>query len=188
VSCVVFFFGMVVVALALVPLTKGSYSRLGRLHFRYFWLLLTALVIQIPLDYIAFPKDRIDDSGSGLLLLSYALIFGFCFVNRKVKGTTIIAIGIALNVLVIAFNQGMPTKDDLVTRRGRQVHVPIERTVKHRPKQDDDLFPFLADVITLPSVPNQQFSIGDIVISLGIIDLCFEASRRPRRRGVPLPL
>jgi hypothetical protein len=68
------------------------------------------------------------------------------------------------------------------------VHVPIEHTVKHRPQEEDDRLTFLSDVITLPGLPNQQFSIGDIVISLGIVDLCFEASRRPRRRGVPVPL
>ena len=52
---------------------------------------------------------------------------------------TLIAIGVALNVLVIALNQGMPTKDDVRERNGREVHVPIEQTVKHRPQEDDDL-------------------------------------------------
>ena len=90
----------------------------------------------------------------------------------------------ALNVLVIALNQGMPTKDDVRERNGREVHVPIEQTVKHRPQEDDDLLVFLGDVITAPGFPNQQFSIGDIVMGLGIVDLCFEGSRVPRRRGV----
>jgi hypothetical protein len=173
----------IVIALALVPLTGGSFRRLGKLQFTMLWLLLLAFAIQIPLDFVSFPKERIDDLGVGLLLLSYVMIFVFCWVNRRVKGMLIITIGIALNVLVIALNQGMPAKDDVVTRNGREVHVPIERTVKHRPREDGDLLPFLSDVITLPEVPNQQFSIGDIVISLGIIDLAFEESRRPRRRG-----
>jgi hypothetical protein len=188
VSAVVFLLGTVVLALVLVPITKGSYRRLANLQFEKLWLLLSALLIQIVLEFVDFPKDRIDDLGFGLLLLSYGLIFAFCFVNRKVKGTSIIAVGIAMNVLVIALNQGMPAKDDVVDRNGRELHVPIEQTVKHRPAQDDDLLPFLSDVITLPGLPNQQFSIGDIVISLGIVDLCFEASRRPRRRGAPIPL
>jgi hypothetical protein len=118
-----------------------------------------------------------------VLLLSYALIFGFCFVNRKVQGMWIITAGVALNVLVIALNQGMPTKDDVRERNGREVHVPIQQTVKHRPAEDDDVLGFLGDVITAPGLPNQQFSIGDVVMGLGIVDLCFEGSRRPRRRG-----
>jgi hypothetical protein len=94
---------------------------------------------------------------------------------------------VALNVLVIALNQGMPTKDDVRERDGREVHVPIEQTVKHRPQDDDDLLGFLGDVITVPGLPNQQFSIGDIVMGIGIVDLCFEGSRVPkRRRGRPV--
>ena len=84
-------------------------------------------------------------------------------VRRSVRGMTLIAIGVALNVLVIALNQGMPTKDDVRERAGREVRVPIEQTVKHRPQEDDDLVGFLGDVITVPGFPNQQFSIGDIV-------------------------
>ena len=175
----VFLLATIVLALALVPITKGSFHRLGAVHFRLMWLLLVALAIQIALEYVDFPKDKIETIGLAILLASYAMIFGFCFANRMVKGVGIIAFGIALNVVVIALNQGMPAKDDVVTRNGHQVHVPIEQTVKHRPQEDDDLLPFLSDVITLPRLPNQQFSVGDIVISLGIIDLCFEASRVP---------
>ena len=128
------------------------------------------------------PKDRIDDLGLAILLLSYALIFVFCFANRSMQGLWIVAIGVALNVVVIALNQGMPASDDVVQRGGREVHIPIERTVKHKPESNDDLLPFLGDVFSLPG-DNAVFSIGDIVIGLGIIDICFEMSRRPRRRG-----
>jgi hypothetical protein len=101
------------------------------------------------------------------------------------QGMWIVAIGVALNVVVITLNQGMPASDDIVHRRGREVHVPIVRTVKHKPESSSDLLPFLGDVFTLPG-DNTVFSIGDIVIGLGIIDICFEQSRRARRRGVPL--
>jgi hypothetical protein len=188
VSRVTFFVLTLLAAVLVVVATKGSFRRLGRIQFRILWLLFVALGIQIVLEYVTFPKDRIDDLGLAILLLSYVLIFVFCYVNRKVKGTSLIAIGIALNVLVIVLNQGMPTKDDVLERNGREVHVPIARTVKHRPQDDDTVLPFLGDVMTLPGARNTQFSIGDIVIALGIVDVCFEASRRPRRFGVPLPI
>jgi hypothetical protein len=181
---VIFFVATFVVAIVVVVATKGSFSRLSSLHFRMLWLLFLGLAIQIVLEFVTFPKDRIDDAGFALLVLSYAAILWFCVLNKKVKGVTLITVGIALNVLVIVLNQGMPTKDDVKERNGREVHVPIEHTVKHRPLEDDTVLQFLGDVITLPGVPNQQFSIGDIVIALGITDLCFEASRVPRRRGV----
>jgi hypothetical protein len=180
---VIFFVATIVLAIVVVVATKGSFERLGRLRFRMFWLLFVGLAIQIALEVVTFPEDRIENLGFAVLLLSYVAILGFCFVNRSVKGMTLVAIGVALNVLVIALNQGMPTKDDVRERDGREMRVPIEQTVKHRPEEDDDLLAFLGDVITAPGFPNQQFSIGDIVMGLGIVDLCFEGSRVPRRRG-----
>ena len=181
---VIFFVATFVVAIVVVVATKGSFGRLSSVHFQKLWLLFFGLGIQIVLEFVTFPKDRIDDAGFALLVLSYVAIVWFCVLNRKVKGMVLITAGIALNVLVIVSNQGMPTKDDVHDRNGREVHVPIEHTVKHRPHEDDTVFQFLGDVITLPGFPNQQFSIGDIVIALGIVDLCFEGSRVPRRRGV----
>jgi hypothetical protein len=180
---VISFVATIAVAVLIVPLTHGSFRRLGRVQFRLLWALLVALVVQIALEFVDFPKDRIDDLGFAILLATYALIFVFCYANRAVKGMGIITIGIALNVLVIALNQGMPTKDDVREVNGRTVHVPIEHTVKHRPEEDGDSLSFLGDVITFPGVPNQQFSIGDIIIGLGIVDLCYEGSRVPRARG-----
>jgi hypothetical protein len=180
---VIFFVATIALAVIVVVATKGSFDRLGRVRFRMLWLLFLGLAVQIVLEVVDFPQDRIEDVGFAILLLSYGAILTFCFVNRSVRGMSIIAIGVGLNVLVIALNQGMPTKDDVRERGGRDVRVPIEQTVKHRPEQSDDLLGFLGDVITLPGFPNQQFSIGDVVMGLGIVDLCFEASRTPRRRG-----
>lgn len=181
----IFFVATIALAVIVVVATKGSFERLGQLRFRMLWLLFVGLAIQIALELVEFPKDRIEDVGLAILLVSYVAILAFCFVNRSVRGMTIIATGVALNVLVIALNQGMPTKDDVRERNGHEVHVPIQQTVKHRPQEGDDVLVFLGDVITAPGFPNQQFSIGDIVMGFGIIDLCFEGSRVPRRRGVP---
>ena len=182
-----FFLAVILAALLIVVATKGSFRKLGRMQFRLLGLLFAAMAIQIALEYVDFPKERIDDLGLAILLSSYVLIFAFCYANRSLQGMWIIAIGVALNVVVIALNQGMPASDDVAQRGGREVHIPIERTVKHKPESNDDLLPFLGDVFSLPG-DNAVFSVGDIVLGLGIVDICFEASRRPRRRGVPLPL
>ena len=145
---------------------------------------MTALGIQIVLEFVDFPEDRIANVGLAILLGSYVLIFAFCYVNRRTSGMLIIAIGVAVNVLAITLNGGMPTKDDVKERNGHEVHVPIERTVKHKPRESDDVLPFLGDVITAPGVPNQQFSVGDIIIGIGVVDICFQASRRRTRRNV----
>ena len=146
---------MLVVAILVVPLTRGSFRRLSQLQFRHLWLLLVALIVQIVLEYVDFPKDRMEDLGVAILLGSYVLIFGFCWINRKVKGMTHRRSGIACNVLVIALNLGMPTTRELRTVDGHDVYVPIEQTVKHRPEDDDTKLAFLGDVMTLPGSPNQ---------------------------------
>jgi hypothetical protein len=180
---VVFFVATIAIALVVVVVTKGSFHRLARVELHAVWLLLVALAVQVVLEFVDFPDDRVDDLGLAILLASYALILGFCFMNRRTSGMLLIALGVGLNVLVIALNGGMPTKDGVEERNGREVRVPIERTVKHKPRTDDDRLDFLGDVITIPGAPNQQFSVGDIVIGIGVVYLCFVASRPPRTRG-----
>jgi Family of unknown function (DUF5317) len=185
--CVVLFYvGAIAIVALVVALTRGSFRRLGRIELRHVWILLLALAIQVVLEVVTFAPDQIDNIGFGLLMLSYLLILAFCVLNLRTSGFILIAVGVALNALVIGLNQGMPTKDNVVERHGKTVHIPIDTSVKHKPSNDDDMLPFLGDQITLPGSPNDQFSIGDIVILLGVIEVCFEASRRPRRYGVYL--
>ena len=120
-------------------------------------------------------------------MLSFALILAFCFLNRRTSGFLIVAVGVGLNMLVIGLNQGMPTKDEVHERNGqRGARADRAHGQAPTPGGRRQALGFLGDVITVPGLPNQQFSIGDIVIALGIIDVCFEASRRPRRCGVYL--
>jgi hypothetical protein len=183
---VLLYLGTIVLALIVVVVTRGSFRRLARLELKALWLLLLALAIQIALEYVTFPRDRIDDLGFGLLMLSYVLILAFCVANRRTSGFLVITVGVALNALVIALNQGMPTSSETAVRHGREVSVPIERTVKHRAEREGDLLPFLGDIFVFPAVDASQFSVGDVVIAVGIVDVCFEASRRPRRFGAYL--
>ena len=172
------------VALVVVLVTRGSFSRLFRLPIQSIWMVLVAVVIQIFLALIDLPSDRFDDVGFVLVMASYAFLLAFCFVNLRISMMWVIGLGIALNALVIGLNQGMPTADnEVTTRSGRTIEEPIERTVKHRPESDDDLLPFLGDRLRVPGPVDEVISIGDIVIGIGIILLCYQGSRvrRPTR-------
>jgi Family of unknown function (DUF5317) len=172
------------VALVVVLLTRGSFSRLFRLPIQSVWMVLVALTIQIFLALVELPSDRFDDVGFGLVMASYAFLLAFCFVNLRISMMWVIGLGIALNALVIGLNQGMPTADnEVTTRSGRTVEEPIERTARHRPESDDDLLPFLDDRLRVPYPVDEVISIGDVVIGLGIILVCYQASRvrRPAR-------
>jgi Family of unknown function (DUF5317) len=166
------------VAIAIVLATRGSLRQLLRLPIQAIWMVVLALGIQIALEFVDFPKDRIDNLGFGLLMASYGLLLAFCFVNLRIPAMWIVAFGIALNTLVIGLNQGMPTRDrEVTTASGRTVEKPIERSVKHRPESDEDLLPFLGDQIVIPDPVDKVISVGDIVLAFGIVAVCYLGSR-----------
>lgn len=172
------------VALVVVLVTRGSFSQLFRLPIQSIWMVVVALAIQIFLAFLELPSDRFNDLGFALVMASYAFLLAFCFVNLRISMMWVIGLGIALNALVIGLNQGMPTADhEVTTRSGRTIEEPIERTVKHRPESDDDLLPFLGDRLRVPEPVDEVISIGDLVIGLGIILVCYQGSRvrRPAR-------
>jgi hypothetical protein len=171
------------VAIAIVLVTRGSLRQLLRLRIQSIWMVVLALGIQIVLEFVDLPKDRIDNLGFGLLMASYGLLLAFCFVNLRVPAMWIVALGISLNALVIGLNQGMPTRDrEVTTVSGRTIEKPIERSVKHRPESGDDLLPFLGDQIVIPDPIDEVISVGDIVLAIGIVAVCYRGSR-PRRRA-----
>jgi hypothetical protein len=172
------------VALVVVLVTRGSFSQLFRLPIQSVWMVLVALAIQILLAFVDIPAARLDDLGFGLVMASYAFLLAFCFVNLRISMMWVIGVGIALNALVIGLNQGMPTRDnEVTTRSGRTIEQPIERTAKHRPESGDDLLPFLGDRLQVPAPIDEVISIGDVVIGLGIILVCYQGSRARRRRS-----
>jgi hypothetical protein len=169
-------------AALVVILSAGSFAELGRLTVTAGWILAVGLGLQVLLEIVTFPTDQLDTIGYGLLMLSYAFILAFCLSNVSTRGFGVIAVGIALNTLVIGLNQGMPTIPIGNDAHGNRVRKPIERTIKHRPQRSGDLLKFLDDRIVMPKPFDTVVSFGDLVISVGICELAYSASRRKRRR------
>ena len=170
-------------AAIVVLVTWGDPRRLARLKISGVWLLFVGLAIQIVIEFVDMPKDQIETLGYGLLMASYGFILAFCFVNLSTRGFGLIAIGIALNALVIGLNQGMPTAAIGNDAAGNRVEKPIEQSVKHRPESDSDLLGFLGDKIILPEPFDEVLSVGDLVIAIGICELAYFGTRRRRKRG-----
>jgi len=169
-------------AAVVVGLTRGSWTRLIHLPLQGTLFFVGGLLLQIALDVVDFAPDRIETSGYALLMLSYVCLLTFCLINLPLRGMGLIALGIALNAVVIGLNQGMPTRAITTGEQGRRTHEPIEQSVKHRPASDDDLLGFLGDEILLPSPFEALISIGDIVLAVGICELAYFGSRTKRRR------
>jgi hypothetical protein len=177
----------VLTVLVVVVASGGSVRALGRIQLRRPWMLGVGLALQIVIEAMSFPEHLVDSLGFALLMTSYVLILGFCLLNLGIRGFGIIAIGVMMNTFVIAANHGMPAIDEtVVLPSGREVVRPVERTVKYRASTDDDVAHFLADIIRFPApFDSTTVSFGDLVLAVGLCDMAYHASRRPRaeRRG-----
>jgi hypothetical protein len=165
-----------------VLITRGSWSRLISLPIQGSLLFFAGVLLQAALGVVEFAPNRIETTGFGLLMLSYAFLLAFCLVNFPLRGMGVIAIGISLNILVIGLNLGMPTRAVGFDAQGRRIEKPIEQSVKHRPESADDLLGFLGDKILLPSPMDTLISAGDIVLLLGVCELAYFGSHSRKRR------
>jgi Family of unknown function (DUF5317) len=172
-------YAIVVVVAALIPaVTRGSYTRLLDTKWRFRSVLFAGLAIQIALEYVTIPREHWHDVGFGLLVASYVMILAFAARHLVIRGMGIVVIGIACNALVIVLNQGMPFK----VPAGAENKSWTQPTVKHHPQQPDDKLRFLSDIIVLRSPFESAFSFGDLILAVGLCDVAYNASRKPKRR------
>ena len=127
-------------------------------------------------------------TGTAALLGGYALLVAFAAANVAVVGMWLVGTGIAVNLVVIAVNSGMPVRPAAlvsagVAEPGRAADVPL--AAKHHLERPSDRLMKLADVI--PVAPLREvLSLGDVVTAVGTADvvahlLAPPAGRRGRR-------
>ena len=150
-------------------------------ELRISWLAFLAFLPQFILLYLPYFRIRVSDQVSAVCLLASLLIFlGFSWVNRGLPGMSILLIGLALNLTVMAANGGfMPisphTAGQLVPdgalldfqsgdRFGvKDIYLPPLET----------RFEWLADRFLTPSWFSYRaaFSLGDVFIAIGAFGL-----------------
>ncbi len=100
------FLSAIVLALVTGALAGGGLPRLGQLKLRWIWILLLALGVRI--GTVLLWQNGFGASfalGWGMVL-AYSLIFAFLWVNWRVPGLQVAAVGIALNFLAVLLNGG----------------------------------------------------------------------------------
>ena len=116
----------------------------------------------------------------GLLIASYVLLIGFCVLNVRTAGFPLLILGLAMNMLVISANGGMPVSGEALVRSGQGdllEELQREDSAKHHLQREDDVLLFLADVIPIPPPIHQVVSAGDLVVYAGVIWLVAAAMR-----------
>lgn len=160
----------------------GSWRGLAEIQFRWWPLAFVGLVLQF-LPVPSMP-GRLDEWLSvGLLIASYVVLLVFVAANIRLPGFPLLAVGFALNAVVVSANGGMPVSEqavrdafgpgyeserqELIERGGRKHHLATE----------EDVLTPLADVIPLGSPINQVLSVGDIVWLAGTVWMIAGAMR-----------
>lgn len=164
-----------VAIVTLVPLLGGRYANLAALRLRHVWLVALALGVQIVIITVVDLGPGL--LGGGLHLVSYALVGTFVVLNRHVRWLWVIALGWASNTAAIAANGGtMPMSPHVADALGE---TPSDRFTNSGPI-DDARLAALGDTFVMPAwMPLQNsFSIGDVLLGLGLVLVVAAASRR----------
>jgi hypothetical protein len=161
-------------AIGLGYLLGGRLSWMSGIRVRWFPLALVGLGMQMaPVPGNRWPVY--------LLYASFVLLLAFAFMNLKVSGFAIIAVGIILNFTVIAANGGMPVSRQSLVDSGQASTLSDlinAGGAKHHLVGPDDSVTFLADVIAVPPPVSQSVSLGDLFTYGGVVVLIVAAMRR----------
>ncbi|WP_225753416.1 DUF5317 domain-containing protein [Actinotalea sp. Marseille-Q4924] len=140
-------------------------------------LLLQAVILEAPLpDGVA----RVGHS------LTYLAALAFLWLNRRVPGALVVGAGAASNGLTIALNGGvLPADPDAVAATGRVESGDFANSAVVA----DPVLPWLGDVFAWPApLPlANTFSVGDVLILLGVVIAAWTSTRRLGRSAEPEP-
>ncbi len=185
-------------ALLVAVLTGGKLRRLANLPLRAPWLALIGFGLQIAIIYEPETTARGWLSLHTItLIFSYLLLLAFVWMNRRLPGMPIIALGLLMNLTVMLANGGyMPITPEAVQRVGHEYELQSTEPGARLKYTKDILLPreqtrlwFLSDIFVLPPpfpIPT-VFSPGDAVLALGVWVLILAASRSPRWDSPPAP-
>lgn len=143
----------------------GSLRPFERFRVHWWGVALVGLALQgIPL------ASGISRSvGSAVLLGSYGLLGAFAWVNRRLPAVWLVMVGLALNILVIAVNSGMPVSAGALDVAGARAEgLAGAGTLKHHLMGPGDRLTPLGDVIGVPPPIGAVISIGDVLLYAGI--------------------
>ena len=162
------FLNFVAAGLLIGVLLGGRISALGHLRIRSWWLAYLAIALQL----VAFPSGVLpwstaDRVASILWVASYAALGALVVRNVRIPGLAVVGIGQLCNLVAIAVNGGhMPVT------RGALDAAGLSYELRNNSISLAD--PHLAALVDRWAVPGwipfgNVYSIGDVVIGLGIV-------------------
>lgn len=172
-----------VLGLTVAALLGGRPRALGQVQLRGTGLLLLAFAAQVAVISVVphWPRPFLET----VHVLTYVGAGAFVWHNRDVPGLLLAGSGGALNGVVIALNGGtLPASERAVRAAGLPV-APEE--FLNSGVLADPVLPWLGDVLWVPAgVPLANvFSVGDVVLVLGVTWGAYRICRRPAEDPAP---
>ncbi len=179
---------VLVIAVLLGYLAGGRLRALEQLRLRWWGLAPLGLLMQLaPLPLHGHTNKQIS---VGLLIASYPVLLAFVARNIRLPGLPLMFIGLAMNLLVIAVNDGMPVTRHALEASGQgnllQDLIHHGGAKHHLAGPGDVLLP-LADVTAIGPPVRQVVSAGDLVVYAGLVWLIVAVMRRRSRETEPAP-
>jgi len=154
-------------------LGRGKIENLARLQFRWPWLVLAALIVRGAI--LLTPLNSVEAARYVYLLGLVVIVAWTIWHWRRLRGIWLVTGGGALNVLVIAANGArMPVAPEAagsLNSRGTFGQYTLMGANTN--------LNFLGDWIRFYPTPG-VFSVGDVIIALGLAIVVFLAIRNPR--------
>ena len=166
-------------------LLGGRLDRLAEVRFRWPWLAVAGLLVQVVL-FTPAGDALAGGLGPAIYVASTAVVFVVVLANRRLAGMPVVALGALSNLAAIAANGGaMPTTAEALATAGLDGPGANTNSVV---VADPALRP-LTDVFAIPAgVPLANvFSIGDVLIGVGIVVVIVAAMRGRPPRGSAAP-
>ena len=181
-----FFICAVIIGVILGYLRRGRIRHLASLQLRSWGLVVIALLIQLAIFPLFSEQPLFPYATAFLHFLSYGLIFLFLFHNHHVRSFCLVGLGSFLNLLVISLNGGyMPSSLTALERSGAKevaAHL-LEKGVHGNVilMSGETSLNFFGDFLYLPWRQPfvSAFSIGDLLLALGLIGLIAQGMKHP---------
>jgi hypothetical protein len=175
----ILFAAVILLAFLLGYVFGGRIRRFEQLHLRWSWLAVAGLALQfVPLPDGATGTDLV--VRTAVLSCSYVLLLAFAALNIRLAGVPLVLAGLALNLLVIASNGGMPVSREALESSGQGdvlQELIDEGAAKHHLLTNDDVLTPLADVIPVGGPIKQVVSPGDVFVYAGVVWLIVAVMR-----------
>jgi hypothetical protein len=169
---------------SLICYRSRAFSRIAAIPVRSAWLVLLAVLLQVPLLRApAGPTQRLAWQ-QALFLASYLLLLVFVWHNRRLAGIQLAGLGVICNLVVILTNGGfMPITPDTLVQINPGTTLeqwPLGLHYGHSKdvilSQTETRLWALADILVLPPPfpwPT-AFSLGDLLIAAGVVVLLLD--------------